>query len=100
MSDILINNIEPGSKVKSVRDYALRYKVNPKTIQRAFDYLDTIDIFYSVVGEGRYLSSDSDVTERIKRELIDAEAELFVSKMKSYKLTIAEVNQIIKENYE
>lgn len=100
MSDILINNIIPGSKLKSVRDYALEYKVNPKTIQRAFDYLDTINIFYSVIGEGRYLSAESDVIERIKSELIDAEAEVFVSKMKSYNLSLAEVNQIIKENYE
>lgn len=100
MSDILIEGIEPGSKVKSVREYALEYKVNAKTIQRAFEYLDQKQIFYSVVGEGRFLATGDDPIKRIKIELIDDEAEKFVLTMKSYQLSLDEINRIIKENYE
>lgn len=100
MKDILLAQVEPGSKVKSVREYALNYKVNAKTIQRAFDYLDKLEIFYTIVGEGRFLSNDGEVITRIKAQLIDAEAAVFVDKMKSYNLTLTDINQIIKENYE
>lgn len=100
MSDILMNDIKPGTKLKSVREYALEYKVNAKTIQRAFDYLDSLKIFYTVVGEGRFLSQSEDVIERIKNELIDSEAELFVLKMQYYNLTLDEINKIVRESYE
>lgn len=100
MADILIAGLEPGTKLKSVREYALEYKVNAKTVQRAFDYLDSIKIFYSIVGEGRYLAKESDVIERIKNQLIDAEAQIFVEKMKSYNLSLDAITEIVKENYE
>lgn len=100
MRDILMDEVQPGSKVKSVREYALEYKVNAKTIQRAFDYLDSLNIFYTVVGEGRYLSQSDDVIDQIKIQLIDSEAEIFVLKMMSYNLSLEEITQIIKENYE
>ncbi len=100
MSDILIAKLEPGTKLKSVREYALEYKVNAKTIQRAFEYLDSLDIFYSVVGEGRFLANDQDVLKIIEQQLIDAEAEAFVLKMQSYQLSLADINQVIKESYE
>lgn len=100
MSDILIANLKPGTKVKSVREYALDYKVNPKTIQRAFEYIDDLNIFYTIKGEGRYLSRDSDVIKLIKNQLIDSEAEAFVIRMKSYNLSLEAINQIIKESYE
>ncbi len=100
MSDILIENLEPGSKLKSVREYAIAYSVNPKTIQRAFDYLDDIKIFHSIVGEGRFLSSEGDVIKQIRIHLIESEVELFISKMKTYKLPLEEIESLVKECYE
>lgn len=100
MREILIANLKPGSKVKSVREYAIDYKVNPKTIQRAFEYIDELNIFYTNKGEGRYLSKNNDVMKLIKNELIDSEAEAFVNKMMSYNLSLETINQIIKESYE
>ncbi len=100
MSDILNNDPMPGQKVKSVREYALQFKVNAKTIQRSFEYLDKLEIFISVVGGGRFLRDDIDVKEKIKYELIYSEAKTFVTKMKKYNLSLEEIKQIIKENYE
>lgn len=100
LTEILVNQVKPGQKISSVREYALAYKVNAKTIQRAFDYLDQKQIFYSIVGEGRYLSSDEEVIDLIKNELIFEEAKQFVIKMQTYQLSLEDVTQIIKENYE
>lgn len=100
LRDLLINQTNPGSKLKSVREFALEYKVNAKTVQRAFDYLETFNLFYSIVGEGRFLINDPAVLAKIKYILIDAEAEEFVSKMKKYNLSLEDAQKIIKENYE
>lgn len=100
LSDILVNQIMPGQKLSSVREYALDYKVNAKTVQRAFEYLDQKQIFYSVIGEGRFLANSDDTIDLIKDQLIYEEAKQFVRKMQTYKLSLEEVYQIIKENYE
>ncbi len=100
LSDILINKVQPGQKLLSVREYALLYKVNAKTVQRAFEYLEQKQIFYSIVGEGRYLIDKQEVIDLIKNELIFEEAKQFVTKMQTYQLSLEELYQIIKENYE
>lgn len=100
MADILLENLSPGQKLRSVREYAIKYSVNPKTIQRAFDYLDDINIFYSVVGEGRFLVSNPDIIKQIEKHLIISEVKLFTSKMMTYNLTDEQVISYIRSEYE
>lgn len=100
LKDIYLSDLKPGSKLKSVREFAIEYKVNAKTVQRAFDYLDTFNIFYTEVGEGRFLEHDENVHNVIRHKLIYVEAENFIQKMKEYNITLEEMIEIVKENYE
>lgn len=100
LRDILDSELKPGSKLQSVREYALKYKVNPKTIQRAFDYLEQYEVFVIISGDGRYLSSNYKCIDTIRFQLIDQEVELFVEKMKLNKLSYTEITELIKEKYE
>ncbi len=100
MIQVLKSEIEANTKVPSVREMALIHNVNPKTIQRAFDYLDDLGLFYSVVGEGRFLSNDEATINNIKKNLITSEIESFVFKMKEYGCHQEELITKIKEQYE
>ncbi len=87
MVNILDEGYLPGDKYKSVREIAVLFTVNPKTVQRAFDHLNKIGIFETVVGDGRYLSANNDVIKQIHDHLIVSEVENFIEKMQSYNLT-------------
>lgn len=100
MIELLNSNLPPGSKIGSVREMSLRFEVNPKTIQKAYDYLDDKGIFTTVVGGGRYLSKGPDVLSRIKSELINQEIEQFTNKMKLYECSLQLVTSKIAEQYE
>lgn len=79
MHDILNGKLVAGSKVMSVREMALSEKVNPKTVQKAFEYLEQRQIFESRHGEGRFVTSDEQKLQAIKAILIEEEIDNFIS---------------------
>lgn len=100
MIEVLKTGMEANSKVPSVREMALKYQANPKTIQKAFDHLDDLGIFHSVIGGGRYLADDQNIITNIKKQLIEAEIIEFVEKMQSFECDLAFIIDQVKEKYE
>lgn len=100
MAMVISGEIKSGDKIKSVREMSIEQKVNPKTIQKAFDYLDEEGIFHSVIGGGRYLSDNKNIIEEIKRQLVLSQTLEFVNKMNEYGYSEEEVIKLIKEAYE
>ncbi len=100
MMNILENNYKPGDKYKSVREIALEFSVNPKTVQRAFDHLNDIGIFETVVGGGRYLSKDQDVIKVIYNRLIYSEIQRFIEQMEFLNITRQQMIEYIDNYYE
>lgn len=100
MINILENDCKPGDKYKSVREIALEFSVNPKTVQRAFDHLNSIGIFETVVGGGRYLSKDSDVLDVIYKHLILSEIERFITQMQFLNIGRNQLLEYIDDYYE
>ncbi len=100
MINILENKYKPGDKYKSVREIAIELQVNPKTVQRAFDHLNDIGIFETVVGGGRYLSKDEDVIKIIYNRLIFSEIQRFVEQMEALNITRTQMIEYIDNYYE
>lgn len=96
MQDILSGKLEAGSKVSSVRDMALNHKVNPKTVQKAFAYLEKRQIFESKHGGGRFVTSDKKKLNSIKSILIEEEIDNFISTIKTLDMTNSEILQLIE----
>lgn len=96
MEQIIKGTLKPGNKVPSVREYALELKVNPKTIQKAFEYLADKQIFITRVGAGRFITDDNKVLEQIKKEIIANEVQAFITKMQNYNFTKAEIIEKIQ----
>ncbi len=100
MIEALNSNMEPGAKMPSVREMALKHSANAKTVQKAFDYLDDKGIFTSVVGGGRYLSTDENILHSIKQELVEVEIAAFINKMKEFECDKQFIMKKIEEDYE
>lgn len=51
--------VESGEQLPSVRALAMELGVNPNTIQKAYQILETNGIIYSVNGKGSFISDDA-----------------------------------------
>lgn len=78
---IISGECEPGSKLASVRDLALESKVNPNTMQRALQELESIGLIYTNRTNGKYVCDDNKLIEKIKKEMAKSNVEIFLANM-------------------
>ena len=86
----------PGSKLESIRDMATLLEVNPNTIKRVYQELESEGLIYTDGNLGTYVIDDKD--------LITAKRKLFIyERFKEFKdlltqcgITEAEINMLIK----
>ena len=75
---IISGELEVGSKLKSVRDLALDFEVNPNTMQRALSELERENLVYSRRTSGRFVTDDIDTIAHLREEIERIEiAELY-----------------------
>lgn len=51
--------VESGEQLPSVRQLAVELGVNPNTIQKAYQMLESSGVIYSVKGKGSFISDDA-----------------------------------------
>lgn len=57
--------ISGGDRMPSVRTLALKFSVNPNTVQKAYAVLESGGIIYSVKGKGSFVSEDEGAAQTI-----------------------------------
>ena len=62
--------IQEGEKLPSVRTMAGTLAINPNTIQRAYEALESEGYVYSVPGKGSFAAPNTGVDEGRKQELL------------------------------
>lgn len=62
--------IQEGEKLPSVRSLASRLAINPNTIQRAYESLESEGYLYSVPGKGSFAAPHTGVDQGRKEELL------------------------------
>lgn len=97
MMDIISFKIPPGSKIDSVREISMKLVVNPKTVQKAFEYLEDKGIFISVVGSGRYVTEDEEVLKKIRNTIVDNEIKVLYTKLLDLGINKKEIIKLMEE---
>lgn len=96
----IFNNISlPGQKIASVRELALKYSVNPNTIQKALSELEREGFLYSERAVGRYVTHDEELLLQKKQEFSKTIVDVFIDEMSALGYTVEEIKKII-EQYE
>ncbi|HBX47291.1 MAG TPA: GntR family transcriptional regulator, partial [Clostridiaceae bacterium] len=67
--DIVTKKLRGGDKLLSVREMSENLKVNPNTIQRAYQELEREGITYTQRGMGTFVNDDNDMIRRLKNEM-------------------------------
>lgn len=68
---ILKGAMQPDKQLPSVRNLAMELSINPNTIQKAYAELERQGFIYVIKGRGNFVSGDSGLVERRKRECIE-----------------------------
>lgn len=66
--NIIAGILKPGERLLSVRELALKMKVNPNTVQRALQDLEQQKLIYTERTNGKYVTEDYKLIEEYKKE--------------------------------
>ena len=65
---LMSGELQPGEKLWSARDMAVRYKINPNTAARVYKELEMQNLCFTKRGLGTYLTEEEGIAERLKKE--------------------------------
>ena len=65
---IVSGEFQRGQKIPSVRELALAMKVNPNTMQKALVELESMNLIYTERTNGKYVTKDTKLIEKLKDE--------------------------------
>ena len=79
--EIISGKLKQGEKLPSVRDYALKARVNPNTMQKALSELETEKLIYTERTNGKYVTNDQKIIDKIKESYVKEKLKTFLSDM-------------------
>ena len=71
-----------GEKLPSVRDFANEFKVNPNTMQKALAELENMNLIYTERTNGKYVTKDEKLINKLKDEYAITLAKSYINGMK------------------
>lgn len=90
----------PGSKIPPVRELAADAGVNPNTMQRALQELESRGLLQAQRTAGRTVTADANALQALRRKRARAEASAFLHQMKALGLDRAEINELLRQSEE
>ena len=79
---IISGEFKCGEKIPSVRDLANTFKVNPNTMQKALIELENMNLIYTERTNGKYVTNNKLVIEKLKDEYATTLAKNYFEGMK------------------
>jgi len=96
--DIVTEKLKAKEKLPSVRDMATNLKVNPNTLQRAYQELERLGIVYTQRGMGTFVGVGENMVDDLKREMAKDVMDSFILRMKRLGFTEQEIIESISKN--
>lgn len=88
---IISGKLKEGEKIPSVRDFALKAKVNPNTMQKALLELEDLKLVYTERTNGKYVTKDQKLIDKLRLEYASELSKKYLSSMKDIGFSELEV---------
>lgn len=95
--DIVSGKLKSGEKIPSVRDFALEARVNPNTMQKALIELEEEGLLYTERTNGKYVTENKKLIEKIKKDLAEEKVNNFLEDMKNIGISSEEIINYLKD---
>lgn len=97
---IVSGQLPPGEKLNTVRELAAEARVNPNTMQRAFQELEREGLVFSQRSSGRYVTEDMEAIMEAKANMAQAYIRDFTRSMEKLGFTKEEIIKLIRDEKE
>lgn len=90
---ILLGRWNEGDRILSVRELGVALQVNPNTVMRTFDFLQSIEIIFNKRGVGYFVSEDAKtkiVTFR-RKQFVEQDLPVFFKNLNILGMTFEEI---------
>lgn len=94
---IVSGNLRPGERLPSVRELASITKVNPNTMQKALTELEDEQLVYTERTNGKFVTEDVKLIEKIKKELANQKVKKYLEDMEKLGINKQDAIQFLKE---
>ena len=79
---LISGTFKSGEKLPSVREFATTFKVNPNTMQKALAELENMNLIYTERTNGKFVTNDKELIERLKNDYAITLAKSYFQGMK------------------
>ncbi|MCY6485731.1 GntR family transcriptional regulator [Clostridium aestuarii] len=94
---IVSNELKGGDKMPSVRELSLQLKVNPNTIQRAYQELEREELAYTQRGMGRFVTKGEETIMNLKKDMAKEVMEIFIKEMQELGFNGAQIVEMVSD---
>ena len=93
---IITKEYLPNQKLPSVRELSMLYGVNPNTIQKSLGELEEMGLIYTERTNGKFVTNDSVVIEKVRQETINTMVDNFYESMAKVGIDKKSIIDILK----
>jgi len=86
--------LKPGDKVPSQR--AQKVKVNPNTVQKAYQEMERINLVETLRGQGTFIREEEAVLNRIKEEMAREALAIFIDQLYSLGFKARDIMEMVE----
>ncbi len=94
---IIAGVYKPGERLPAVRELAAEASVNPNTMQKAFNELESGGLVVTMRTAGRNITNDTAIIKQARIDMIAEYTEQFLRKLAIYGFSKSDVINILKE---
>ena len=95
--EIISDKLKPGERIPSVRELALTTRVNPNTMQKALVELENEGLIYTERTNGKFVTDNKELIEKIKKELAEEKVNNYINDMKNIGINYEEAVKYLQE---
>ncbi len=94
---VVLGVYKPGDRLPSSRDLAVEYGINPNTAVRVYHELNDQGICQTKRGLGTFVTESAGTISRIRNEMAQRTADIFVRSMKQLGFSFTDMHEFIDE---
>ena len=95
--EIVSGKLNSGERIPSVRELALTARVNPNTMQKALTELESEGLVYTERTNGKFVTENKDLIEKVKRKLAEEKINNYINDMKNIGITYEQSIKYLQE---
>ena len=92
---IISGKLKPGDRLLSVREFAVKFKVNPNTIQKALQELEDLKLIYTERTNGKFVTDDNKLISKYKDNMANSIKDKYFKDMESIGYNYIEAKEFL-----